>query len=105
MRALRADLVTIQRLLAESNLPNAAMPVCLEAASAFIVCSNVISTAVREKDLSVLLMDSAQDLSVSFNPGCISSILQRVPHHPSTWHSSLCCKQKYSVHLSQNIYE
>ena len=75
--ALLTDLVNIHRLHAES-VPNAAIPVFRDAASAFTVCSSVISTAAREKFLLVRLIDSAPFSRICFTPGWVLSMLMAI---------------------------
>ena len=66
---LLVELVTIHRLIVPSIVENADVPVCLEAASACMLCSRVRSTAVLENVLWVQRMARASFSRTCLRPG------------------------------------
>ena len=63
------NLVTVHLFLAETFCVKAVIPVCLEAASLFIVCSNVMSTELLEKAGLLRRTESAPPLKLDLIPG------------------------------------
>ena len=68
--------VMFHLLRAPTLCVNAVMPVCLDAASLLTVCSSVKSTAQRENDFAVRLIDNAPFSNVARIPAW-------VPNHPN----------------------
>ena len=62
-------LVIVHRFLAFTHCVKVAIPVCLEAASLFTVCSSVKSTAVRENDFEVRQIERAPPSNIGRIPG------------------------------------
>ena len=73
------DLMTVHLFRAPTFCVKQAIPVCLEAAPLFTVCScNVMSTAPLEKKCLVRLTESAPASKFVRIPGCVASMFSTI---------------------------
>lgn len=78
MMALLDERVISHLLRAVADIVKDDIPISLDAASAFTLCSRVKSTAALEKGFSVLFTVKAPFSSTFLSPGCDVSILAKL---------------------------
>ncbi len=102
--SIRAAWMTIHLILPSSDAVDAVMPLLQDAASAFMVCSNLRSTAFLLKGFFVLLIDKSLLPKKNHKPGWLISILSSFSRYRRTiiW---VILGIEYVMHLIQTVSE